>query len=204
MAKNSEVVMVTGAAGFVGSFLIERLLALGYTVHGLDIAPLENARNLEAVKDHPALHYLQGDIRDRGHDQGLLPPRGRRPLPPRLRGRRAALHGGPALADRHRHHRHPPADRARRRARRAHPLHLHLRGLRPQPRRARGRRTTTACSAPPASTAGATPPPRASASRCSTACTARPACPSPSCASSTSTGRGRRRSTSSRRPCSGC
>ena len=40
MAKSPEIVMVTGAAGFVGSLLIERLLAIGQTVHGLDIAPL--------------------------------------------------------------------------------------------------------------------------------------------------------------------
>ena len=64
MAKSPEIVMVTGAAGFVGSHLIERLLALGQTVHGLDIAPLAEARNLEAVKDHPNFHYMQGDIRD--------------------------------------------------------------------------------------------------------------------------------------------
>ena len=42
MAKTSEIVMVTGAAGFVGSHLIERLLELGQTVHGLDIAPLDD------------------------------------------------------------------------------------------------------------------------------------------------------------------
>jgi nucleoside-diphosphate-sugar epimerase len=74
MAKNSEVVMVTGAAGFVGSHLIERLLALGHTVHGLDIAPLEGARNLEAVKDHPRFHYMQGDIRDRAVIEAFFRP----------------------------------------------------------------------------------------------------------------------------------
>jgi dTDP-alpha-D-glucuronic acid decarboxylase len=74
MAKNSQVVMVTGAAGFVGSHLIERLLALGHTVHGLDIAPLEGARNLEAVKDHPNFHYMQGDIRDQGTIEAFFRP----------------------------------------------------------------------------------------------------------------------------------
>jgi len=64
MQKSPDVVMVTGAAGFVGSHLIERLLGMGQTVHGLDLAPLEAARNLDAVKDHPNFHYLQGDIRD--------------------------------------------------------------------------------------------------------------------------------------------
>jgi len=77
MAKKPEVVMVTGAAGFVGSFLIERLLALGHTVHGLDIAPLSGARNLEAVKDHPAFHYRQGDIRDLATIQAFFRPEAR-------------------------------------------------------------------------------------------------------------------------------
>ncbi|PJN92847.1 epimerase, partial [Amaricoccus sp. HAR-UPW-R2A-40] len=36
----------------------------GQTVYGLDIAPLENARNLDAVRDNPKFHYMQGDIRE--------------------------------------------------------------------------------------------------------------------------------------------
>jgi UDP-glucose 4-epimerase len=74
MAKSSEIVMVTGAAGFVGSFLVERLLALGRVVHGLDIAPLAAARNLEAVRDHPSFHYVQGDIRDPEVIRGFFRP----------------------------------------------------------------------------------------------------------------------------------
>jgi UDP-glucose 4-epimerase len=64
MAKNPAVVMVTGAAGFVGSHLIERLLALGHEVHGLDVAELATARNLDAVRGHPGFHYTRGDIRE--------------------------------------------------------------------------------------------------------------------------------------------
>ena len=74
MAKSSEIVMVTGAAGFVGSFLVERLIALGQVVHGLDIAPLAAARNLEAVRDHPNFHYVQGDIRDPEVIRGFFRP----------------------------------------------------------------------------------------------------------------------------------
>jgi UDP-glucose 4-epimerase len=64
MAQPSQTVLVTGAAGFVGSHLIEALLARGHVVHGLDIAEAGSARNLDAVRDHPDFHYMQGDIRD--------------------------------------------------------------------------------------------------------------------------------------------
>lgn len=74
MKKSPDTVMVTGAAGFVGSHLIERLLGMGQTVHGLDIAPLADARNLEAVRDHPNFHYMQGDIRDEGVIRAFFRP----------------------------------------------------------------------------------------------------------------------------------
>lgn len=56
-------VLVTGGAGFVGSFLVERLLDEGKEVHVLDATPLAEAKNLQAVKDHPRLRYVQGDLR---------------------------------------------------------------------------------------------------------------------------------------------
>jgi UDP-glucose 4-epimerase len=74
MQKSPDTVMVTGAAGFVGSHLVERLLGMGRTVHGLDIAPLAEARNLAAVRDHPRFHYLQGDIRDRATIEAFFRP----------------------------------------------------------------------------------------------------------------------------------
>jgi dTDP-alpha-D-glucuronic acid decarboxylase len=74
MAQSGSAVMVTGAAGFVGSHLIERLLALGHTVHGLDLAPLAEAPNLSAVREHPHLHYTQGDIRDRATIESFFRP----------------------------------------------------------------------------------------------------------------------------------
>jgi UDP-glucuronate 4-epimerase len=63
------VVLVTGAAGFIGSHLCERLLARGDHVVGLDNfdafypRPVKE-RNLELARSHAAFRFLEGDIRD--------------------------------------------------------------------------------------------------------------------------------------------
>lgn len=59
----NEVVLVTGGSGFIGSHLVERLLAEGNEVHVFDVMPIESAMNLKEVKNHPNLHYFQGDLR---------------------------------------------------------------------------------------------------------------------------------------------
>lgn len=61
---SGNVVLVTGGSGFVGSHLVEALLASGQEVHVFDRVPLERARNLAAVRDHADLHYTLGNITD--------------------------------------------------------------------------------------------------------------------------------------------
>jgi UDP-glucose 4-epimerase len=54
--------LVTGAAGFIGSTLVDRLLADGHTVVGLDNFATGRARNLEHLADNPAHVFVEADI----------------------------------------------------------------------------------------------------------------------------------------------
>ena len=70
-------ILVTGAAGFIGSHLCERLLAEGHGVWGLDAFDPElqrNAkrRNLAAALTSPGMHVVEGDVRDAVLLEGLL------------------------------------------------------------------------------------------------------------------------------------
>ncbi len=62
--------IVTGAAGFIGSHLTERLLKDGWTVVGVDsfdafYDPAIKRRNIAASLSHPAFRLIEADIRDR-------------------------------------------------------------------------------------------------------------------------------------------
>lgn len=62
--KNKNV-LVTGAGGFVGSHLTERLLSLGANVKAfIRYTSHEELRFLKPLKSNPRLDIVQGDIRD--------------------------------------------------------------------------------------------------------------------------------------------
>ena len=55
--------MITGVAGLIGSHLAEKLIDLGYEVHGLDTVKIENNMNLMNLKNHTSFVYYEKDIR---------------------------------------------------------------------------------------------------------------------------------------------
>jgi UDP-glucuronate 4-epimerase len=62
-------VLVTGAAGFIGSHLAERLIDLGYSVVGIDnfddyYSPEIKRANIRALEEKGAFRSIEGDIRD--------------------------------------------------------------------------------------------------------------------------------------------
>lgn len=64
-----SVILLTGAAGFIGSHVAERLLSRGDTVVGLDnfdpfYPRAVKARNLSGVEAHPRFRLVEADIRD--------------------------------------------------------------------------------------------------------------------------------------------
>ena len=55
-------VLLTGAAGFLGSHLAERLLKEGCEVIGVDNLSTGQRRNLDRLLAHPGFHFLQADV----------------------------------------------------------------------------------------------------------------------------------------------
>lgn len=64
-----STIIVTGAAGFIGSHLVDRLLARGERVIGLDLFdsfydPAIKRANLSGARAQPGFRLVEGDIRD--------------------------------------------------------------------------------------------------------------------------------------------
>src|SRR5438128_2561562 len=62
-------ILLTGAAGFIGSHLAEKLLMLGNEVTGIDnfdrfYSRDIKERNIENALQNPGFHFIEGDICD--------------------------------------------------------------------------------------------------------------------------------------------
>jgi UDP-glucuronate decarboxylase len=62
-----QTVLVAGAAGFLGSHLVDRLLDEGYEVVGLDNLMTGDLVNLARASRDPHFHFQAGDVRDPMH-----------------------------------------------------------------------------------------------------------------------------------------
>jgi UDP-glucose 4-epimerase len=57
-------VLVTGGAGFIGSHLVDALLARGDEVWALDDLSTGSIKNLSGVMTHPSCHFVEGSVMD--------------------------------------------------------------------------------------------------------------------------------------------
>jgi UDP-glucose 4-epimerase len=64
LLRRAGAVVVTGGAGFIGSHLVEALLARGHEVHVVDDLSTGRLENLAAVAAHPALRVTIGSAAD--------------------------------------------------------------------------------------------------------------------------------------------
>jgi dTDP-glucose 4,6-dehydratase len=65
MSLNSNTILVTGGAGFIGSHVTERLIEAGHHVVNLDLLTYAgNSDNLTAVAGHNRYNFVHGDICD--------------------------------------------------------------------------------------------------------------------------------------------
>ena len=57
--------LVTGAAGFIGSHLVDALLNRDWMVRGLDDLSTGDLANLESARESESFTFVEGDVRDR-------------------------------------------------------------------------------------------------------------------------------------------
>ena len=65
-------VLVTGAAGFLGSHLCDRLLAEGHRVVGMDNFLTGNPANIAHLRKHPSFQFVLHDVANFVEVQGPL------------------------------------------------------------------------------------------------------------------------------------
>nr|WP_144927983.1 SDR family oxidoreductase [Paenibacillus bovis] len=62
--QKDSIFLVTGAAGFIGSNLVEAILDLGYKVKGLDNFSTGKRENIDLFTQNQNFKFIEGDIRE--------------------------------------------------------------------------------------------------------------------------------------------
>lgn len=65
-------ILVTGSAGFIGSWISEALLEEGHVVFGVDDLSTGSLDNIQHLLDKDNFHFYQGDLRDLGYTQYIF------------------------------------------------------------------------------------------------------------------------------------
>jgi UDP-glucose 4-epimerase len=72
LAAEPTKILVTGAAGFVGSHLTDKLLSLSYEVVGFDNLSEGSKTNLKSAMKHSRFRFVEGDLLDRKKTRHVL------------------------------------------------------------------------------------------------------------------------------------
>lgn len=70
--SNIKTILITGAAGFVGSSMSERQLKAGHTVHGIDNLITGSVENIDRMREHTNFQFDNIDITDAAAMQHVL------------------------------------------------------------------------------------------------------------------------------------
>lgn len=65
-------VVVTGGAGFIGSYLVEKLVDMGYNVVVIDNFSSGNLGNLKRVSNNPSVKIIKSDLKHSGWEKELV------------------------------------------------------------------------------------------------------------------------------------
>ena len=72
MAQINKRVLITGAAGFLGSHLCDRFISEGYSVIGMDNFITGDFDNLKHLANHPNFSFIEHDVCEHIHIEGTL------------------------------------------------------------------------------------------------------------------------------------
>ena len=70
-SQPAQTILLTGAAGFIGSHLADRLLQQGHTVVGVDNLSRGSRDNMTAALSHPKFEFVEADLTNLSAVKGL-------------------------------------------------------------------------------------------------------------------------------------